>query len=144
MARLAPQLRATGGGVTKAFYNGVEVGRVQNVTISTNNIKVAVDEIGDLETLEHVMNGMRVTLAMGFVALSRKSLVSQGVVFPTNKALIPEFEPGDWEFRTVNDEPLYKVTNCTPSSSQLQVSRDTVWGNQVTFDGTWVFMSEDM
>lgn len=126
------------------FVNGVNVGRVQNVQVSAVDLKVSVEEIGDLETIEHVMNGRRVTVSIGFVLLRRRSLEVLGVVFPTDKTQIPDFDPIDIEFRTLDDDPIMKITNCTPSSNQFQVTREAVWGRNVSFDGTWFYMAESM
>lgn len=135
-----PRDRATGGVNSKLFVNGVFVGLVQNANFNRVIQKIAINECGSPRTREHVPNGVVCTLSIGYMLLIRRTLESQGLLYPTNSddadALL-NFEAVNLEFRTLADELIIRAEDVTPSNDSMQFTRDTVWGHNINFDACW-------
>lgn len=134
-----PLDRATGGGNTRLFANGTYVGMVQNANYQRIFEKIAVVEAGRLRVREHVLNGVRCSLSVGYIHLIRRPLEDFGLFYPEDdETAMLDFNPVPLEFRTLKDELIIKAEGCSPSNDTFQFSREGVWGRNVSFDATWI------
>lgn len=131
---MAGQYRAFSGARAKILYDGKEAGWAREVTIQETIRNDRVDVLGNIYSEDIEAVAVTVTVRMGFVHISGKSLRAMGI-WPQGDTLTI----ANWPEATIElydpegDKPLFRVIGAKPADHTVRLDRNGV----TMVDATW-------
>ncbi len=122
------------GNQIKVFFDGIEVGLVQNVSASDDYAPEPASGIGDIHVQEYVPTMARHTLSVSMMMLNKNKLEKAGII-PENGDAVLQGNVFDFEqYDNVTGDLIRKYTSCSYASGSVETQKHAIVTRSAQFN----------